>query len=441
MAKFLDYYTVIFKHQSGDVDLYEAYCSTDDVWVATKCVDALTTINAPTVYPINIDFADFGWFYAFTYVEISSETLGVYCYTRDPDIASGLTCLTALPSDACPTFVTCCNFKGQPIIGGIISTDASWTQLGSAAVCWGAIGQWEFRPAQNKTAGYIKMPWSDWDEGVVHKVARLKDVVVVYGNGGRALLGPYSAKTAVGFGLKELSGPGINKGFHHAGDYAVHGFISTNNEFWVVDEGLRFKKLGYKEYIEDMMAENDAEAEGLPIIVSYDGVRKRFYISGFSSSYVLTEFGLYSCHQSVTTAGSYRGNVLAGFVKDHEDYEARIVTDDEDFKLRGHKTIDTIEYQVRDLSGNPLYGGVDFKYNYDEVYRSSNWIRLNPQGVISPTITANDFRVKFKAVDYRASDITLGYINLRYKVVDKRAIRGLYNVGANPSRRNQSRLG
>jgi hypothetical protein len=352
LSKYLDFYTMIFKEDgSNGLDLYEAYCGTNDVWVATQILNAFTTHNPSTNYPINIDFADFGWFYAMAYAEMNSGALGVHCYYRDPDVASSLTCLTALPGDACPTFISCCNFNGQAILGGIVSTSATWTQLGLCSVAWGAIGQFEFRVTQNKTAGYIKMPWSDWDEGMVHKVAKLGKGVMVYGNGGRAALVPYSTQLATGFGLKPLVGPGISKGFHMAGDENLHGFIDTNNEFWIATGNLEFQKLGYKEFIDDMQAENDTEATDLPIIVSYNKYDKRFHISGYSSAYVLTEFGLYSCHQSSTGIGRYRGNVLSGFQKDLGDYEARVSIDDTDFKVRGLKTVDTIEYGVDYPSG------------------------------------------------------------------------------------------
>ena len=59
MVKPLDYYTMILKEDgSNGVDLYEAYCGTDDAWVATQVIDNFTSLNAPTTYPINIDFAD-----------------------------------------------------------------------------------------------------------------------------------------------------------------------------------------------------------------------------------------------------------------------------------------------------------------------------------------------------------------------------------------------
>jgi len=431
LVKFLDYYTLIFKSDGTNVDVYEAYCGTDDAWDATEIISDLTTINTPTVYPINIDIADFGWFYVISYTEISSSTLGVYCYVREPGIASATTAVRTLPVDACPEFISCCNFNGQPLIGGIISSDEMWTRLGSCSVSWGAIGQWEFRPDQNRTAGYIKMPWSDWDEGIVHKVAKLGNQVMVYGNGGRANLIPYSNSLATGFGLGSVIGTGISKGFHMAGDNQLHGFIDTNNEFWVVDGNLKFDKLGYKEWFTDLLAENAAEAVGTPMIVSYDKENKRFYIGGFSSGYVLTEFGLYTSHQSATSIGVYRGNVLTGFFKDLADYEGRIKIDDIDFKQRGLKTLDHVEYGITytPSGSETVSAGADFKYDSDETHRTGDWKRGNKQGMFHSGLTASDFRIKFKVSDYRDGDPKLDSVKARVKMVDKRSIRGQYDFG------------
>ena len=431
LVKFLDYYTLIFKSDGTNVDVYEAYCGTDDAWVATEVISNLTTINAPTVYPINIDFADFGWFYVLAYTEMSSSTLGVYCYVREPGIDSATTAVRTLPVDACPEFISCCNFNGQPLIGGIVSTDEMWTRLGSCAVAWGAIGQWEFRPDQNRTAGYIKMPWSDWDEGIVHKVAKLGNQVMVYGNGGRANLVPYSNSLATGFGLGPVQGTGISKGFHMAGDNQLHGFIDTNNEFWVVDGNLKFDKLGYKEWFTDLLAENTSEAAGTPMVVSYDKENKRFYIGGFSSGYVLTEFGLYTTHQSCTSIGVYRGSVLTGFFKDLADYEGRIKIDDLDFKQRGMKTLDHVEYGITytPSASETVTAGADYKYDFDETHRTGDWKRGNKQGMFYSGLTATDFRIKLKVSDYRDGDPKLDSVKARMKMVDKRSIRGQYDFG------------
>ena len=419
-------------HDDGtNLDMHEVYCGTDDIWVATECISNLV---ANSVVPLNWDFADFDWFYGMSFAYTINGTLATKCYQRAPGVASGVGAITALPSDACPTFITCCSYKGQPILGGIISTDSTWTQLGHASVCWGAIGQWEFRPQNNRTAGFIRMPWADWDNGRVLKVAQLKDRIIVYGNAASCALVPYAKEHITGFGLEDnVMGPGIASGFHFAGDSDKHLIIGNDNNLYTVNEtgdygkALGFKKLGYKEYIEEMILENNDYKQGTPLCMSYDSLHKRFYISGVESSYCLTEFGLYQCHQSTTGVGRYRGVTLTGFTKDLGDYEARMTGDTVDMRLRGMKTLETIEYGLD--SGSDAYGALDFSYNYDynSLYRSSSWKPISKNGTVYPGITAPDFRVKFKSNDYR-DGIKLDYTNCKWKMSDKRSVRGMTNA-------------
>jgi hypothetical protein len=440
MMKFLKYYTVIMHDDGSNLDMYEAYCGTDNAWVATECI---SNIVANSVIPLNWDFADFEWFYGMAFAYTLNGVVSTKCYQRDPGIASGVGAITALPSDACPTFITCCNFKGQPILGGIISTNATWTQLGLASVCWGAIGQWEFRPQNNRTAGFIRMPWSDWDKGLVLKVAELGNRVVVYGNAASCSLVPYAKEHAIGFGLDDtVMGPGIQSGFHFTGDKDKHLIIGNDNNLYLTNEtgdfgkALGFKKLGYKEYITELISQNDDIAKGTPLCLSYDSLHRRFYICGLHGAYCLTEFGLYKHHQSTTGVGRYRGVKLAGFVKDNEDYEARFTGDTIDNRLRGMKTLETLEFGLD--CGSDAYGGIDFKYKYDynKLFRSGVLKPLSPNGVVYPGITASDFRVKFKADDYR-DGIKIDYVNCKWKLSDKRSVRGLYNANKAQSREAQ----
>jgi hypothetical protein len=433
MIKFLKYYTIIMHDDGTNLDMYEAYCGTDNIWAATECISNIVPSNS-TVVPLNWDFADFDWFYGMAFAYTINGVVATKCYQRSPGVASGVAALTTLPSDACPTFITCCNFRGQPILGGIISSNATWTQLGLASVCWGAIGQWEFRPQNNRTAGFIRMPWSDWDQGMVLKVAELGGRVVVYGNGGSCSLVPYAKEHAVGFGLDDkVMGPGIQSGFHFAGDKDKHLIVGNDNNLYITNEtgdfgkALGFKKVGYKEYITEMLEENNDYAEGTPLCLSYDPLRRRFYISGIHSSYCLTELGLYKCHQSTTGIGRYRGVKLAGFVVDNQDYEARLMSDCLDMRLRGKKTIETIEFGLD--SGSNAYGGIDSKdsYDYNKMFRSGTFKPIGPNGVVYPGVTTSDFKIKFKALDYR-DGIKLDYINCKWKLSDKRSVRGLYNA-------------
>jgi hypothetical protein len=273
------------------------------------------------------------------------------------------------------------------------------------------------------------MPWSDWDEGVVHKVARLGNTVMVYGNGGRAALQPYNANMAVGFGLvDEVMGTGISKGFHMAGNQSLHGFIDTNNEFWVVGPDLGFEKLGYKEWFDDLSAENEAIAAGTPIVVSYYPNERRFYIGGYSTGYVLTEWGLYTATQSATSVGNYRGNVLCGFFKDLGDDEARFKLVESDLGQRGMKTLDHVEMGID--TAEDAYVGVDTRYNKTPTYTTRGWKRVNKEGVGYIGKTSPDFRLKVKIDDYTTGTPKVDSLKVRWKMVDKRSIRGMYNAGA-----------
>lgn len=434
MVKFLRYYTIMMHDDGTNLDMYEAYCGTDDVWVATEVISNIIAPSPGNIYPLNWDFADFDWFYGMAFAYMSNGTLATKCYQRDPSLASGTSAITALPSDACPTFISCCNFKGQPILGGIISTNATWTQLGLASVCWGAIGQWEFRPSSNRTAGFIRMPWADWDKGMVLKVARLGERVMVYGNGGSCSLKPYTKDQAVGFGIDdEVIGPGIVSGFHMAGDHDKHLILAQDYNLYSVDEtgdwgkNVGFKKLGYAEYMKELVDQANDYGQGTPVCMSYDSLGKRFYISSPDMSYVLTQFGLYETHQVTTGIGRYRGKKLTGFITDMADYEARMVSDTLDNRLRAMKTVEGIEFGAD--GGSNLYGGVNFKYTYDKsnIFRSGAFKPLGPEGVVYPGVTASDYRIKFKATDYR-DGVKLDYCNLKWKLSDKRSVRGLYNA-------------
>lgn len=442
MMQMLKYYTVIMHHDGTNLDFYEAYCGTDNVWVATECVANIQSFASPIV-PLNWDFADFDWFYGMAFAYTSGSTLGVKCYQRDPGVASGASALTALPAAACPTFISCCNFNGQPILGGIISTNATWTQLGKASVAWGAIGQWEFRPSVNRTAGFIRMPWADWDQGMVLKVKPLGGRVIVYGNGGTCALQPFAKENITGFGLDDkVIGPGIRSGFHVCGDKDKHLFIGNDYNLYIANETgdwgkfIGFKKLGFKEYIYDLIQQANDEYEGCPVVLSYDPLGKKFHISGPNSAYCLTEFGLYKHHQCTTGVVRYRGDKLAGFIRDTGDVEARMLGESTDIRLRGMKTVETLEFGLD--CGSDAYGSVDFKYEYDkkDLYRTGTLKPLSHNGVCYPGVTASDFRVKFKADDYR-DGVKLDYINVKWKLPDKRSVRGMYNANKAQSRESQ----
>jgi len=414
---FTDYYTIGIAKDGTNLKLYELV-NTSNTWTATEIVTLGVTANIEYV-----EVTGFGQMYTIAASKIISEVLTVASWIRNP--AGGV---TAMETAAIPEFATCCNFNNQALISGVTSTDPNWADPGYSAVHWAGIGSFDFRIAEDKTAGNRPiMPWDKKGHGRVFKLLQLGKHVIAYGDGGIAALSPIQQPTT-GYGLIPLSSAGIKSANHIAGDEHIHCFISSNNEICLITPGPSITILGYEEFVDKLNLSGDR------IRISYVPSKKRFYISDGTYGYVLNEQGLYSINQLVTSAGDYRGNVLCGFFDDDGDYEARIKSDTLDFGIRGLKTISVVEVGTNyyhDSGSSKMYGRADYRYSYQssrESFTSGKLIELNPNGIFTPYTQADEFRIMVKAEDYRNAVINLDYVKTRVKLSDKRAIRGLYKT-------------
>lgn len=361
------------------------------------------------------DFADAG-----TYL-IGTNGLCLFWY--DPHAVSWS---TSVSTDKVPLVKTITNFKGQ-LIGGNVQSD--WYSCGSNHVVWSAIGEADFRIGRdNPEAGKREMPWN----GDVLRVLRLGDYVMVYGDNGIAALKP-ATSPMVTYALDEVFSTGIPNKMAVAGDEHSHVFVDRKGYVWRVGRNLeleqtgveasypRVKKLGYQEFFEDM--------DGDDIVVSHDPDENEFFISDGNECYLLTGYGLTEVFQLVTSVGKIGDEVVAAYI-DSEDYEYRITTDTLQMGLRGHKTVQSLEFGV-DTEAN-VYGSVDWRVNKSSAFQTRPWVIANNEGVVSCPCAGSDLRLKFKADDYE--DVKLDTITARYKLTDMRSIRGVYA----PSPRGQS---
>jgi hypothetical protein len=411
---FGEFYNLAANLDSTDLKLYEL--TNDGVtWDATEVLTFGTAANISA-----IDIIDFGRFYIATCVGEESGEFWADSFVRRPAIAAA-SAIEDLPQSRCPVFSTGCNFNGQIVVGGLNTGAERWLSIGQCSVAWSAIGRMDFRPDKFRTAGFRGMPWDDNGEGKVHKVRKLGKGVMVYGDRAKAYLIPFSQEYATGFGFQELAGAGIASPNHIAGDSLLHCYLDTNNDLWLIDGTLKMVLLGYREFM---------NALGSDIHISYIPQKKRFYISDGSIGYVLTEAGLSTCHQCVTSAGVYRGQNLCGFFIDNEDYEMRAVSGEYDFGFRGLK-------QARTMSFDLLAGGiasdvypfitVDRRLTARSSWSRMEWRRANHWGFGMPMATANDFRFGVKLADYRdITNFNFNDITVEAIAVDKRAVRGQY---------------
>ena len=417
---FLEYYTLIFAIKDGTTNLYlyEAYCDTSNVWQATEIqsLGAVANVKYVTV-------ADFNMFYVATTYARSGNTITVDAWEK----TVGADEVSALPSTNSPLYASITNFNGQAIAGGIVhGDDTSFGNMALNTVAWSEIGKFDFRTGEvevtpggpkrfNRTSGYRHMPWGEQGKGLVYQVRKLGDGVMVYGDGGVALLEPKSEPAST-FSIAHSGGEGILQGAAMDGDDNLHFWIGAKNELWMCGTDYKPQKLGYKEFLEDL--------SGI-VKLSYCSGRKRLFISDGSSGYVLTEHGLYSTDQLCSSVDSYRGT-LCGFFIDGEDPEIRLTTDTLDFGARGFKTLERLGFGGRyyNTDGDDLSARVQWKNDYQDQNFSNDpgWKILNNRGLAYPVVSGHEFRVKLKGTTYVDSEFDLSYIKMLVKYVDRHSV-------------------
>jgi hypothetical protein len=98
-----------------------------------------------------------------------------------------------------------------------------------------------------------------------------------------------------------------------------------------------------------------------------------------------------------------------------------IVTDIFDMKLRSLKTVTALEIGTM---SEDVKAAIDYRYEANQVFATTPYKNLHVNGVVTFPVTAIEFRIRiwFKNQD----DIDLSYILVRWKMTDKRTVRGTY---------------
>lgn len=98
-----------------------------------------------------------------------------------------------------------------------------------------------------------------------------------------------------------------------------------------------------------------------------------------------------------------------------------IVTDVFDMGTRGIKTITAIE--VGSMSEGTEVA-VDYKYEKKQAFSTSTYKAVYRNGIVFPMVSGVEFRVRVKATS--RADFDVSYLGIRWKINDKRAVRGLH---------------
>lgn len=300
-----------------------------------------------------------------------------------------------------------CNFRGQLVAGGFDSA--------LNTVAWGDIGDVDLTTmlapstlqARKNVAGFMPMPWL----GTVYSVKVLGDKVVVYGTAGINALFPVTAPAPT-FGLIDVLGVGIAGPGAVGGDDKQHLFVDNKGWLWELGPDLVPRKLGYKEYM--------SELDPADIMISIDDGERDFYISDGATTY-LYNTGLSEVFQHPTSVVYWGGNALF-LGNTGSDVTALIVTDNFDCGIRAIKTVTGVEADTSKYSDVTV--ALDAVYEEGQAWERSTYKQLFKNGTVTPLVGGVMFRLCIKAVSY--VDMQLTYANVRYKVNDKRLIRGTY---------------
>lgn len=395
--------------KASSLALYEM-TNVDDVWIATEKFDLGSASEI-----ISVDIASFDKYAVIVVNKGATKVI----YERN--ITTGAITSTAVT--IMPGGNSCCNYKGQLIIGGLYSTGAPWSTMTTCSVAWGDIGSNIMIPGDGVTkdivAGFMKMPWDENDTGKVYKVLTLADMVMVYADNGigyiqQTIVGKYPAMKT-----KTLLKSGIISTYAVNGDENIHGFVDKNYDWNTVVDG-KIQNLGYRNFMKTLTGE---------IIVTYDASNERFYISDGLLCYVFVTDGMYTTHQCVSSIGRYK-KILCGFILSNADTKIRLGTSATDFGIQDNKTVESVETGiVYDTSANEIvYGKLATRYDYKGDFITLDYTYLNERGIFTQKLTGREFKV-FLQGEYEAGALfSLNSLRVKIKQSDKRNTRGRLNV-------------
>ncbi len=378
-----------------------------------------------------IDVADFGPFYVVSTLGVDATSIRqVQTFIRDTTKAAIYQCLVPW---TIPAMGTVCNFNGQ-LIGGNISAcipvGNPWEAFAPDTIVWSAIGNFEFNPLVDRTAGYYELlfPESGGKRATIYKVLPMGSTINVYSDAGKISLVPAQVGETFTYSPRMLSGLGIASGNHVAGDDYVQGFIDLNNDFWFFehpnfnsDVGRSLTKVGFRLQISDMIAFVPPSGDSR-LIVSYLPRDKRFYISNGNECLIINEFGGCKVFQSINSILIGHDKILYGAFKQSTDTEARIFTDSMDFGVRGLKSVEAILAGVSHSSGEKSSAAVDWRINKSSPFTRSVWKSSGPTGEVGIHVTAEEFRLGVKVSNYLGAEIET--LNAAIKFSDHRFRRG-----------------
>jgi hypothetical protein len=344
--------------------------------------------------------------------------------------------------------ISACHFRGQVIMAGATVNTGSPSQ--SRIVRWSDIGAFNFLGAsanpRKNVAGEMYLPLDNYD--IAMRVLPLGESVIVYSNFQIVELQP-AQKPAVTFAITNIKDIGINNPLAVGGHEKEHILIDRTGALyshtWTkggAERGTGLKYLGFEEYLLPLVEAADITSNFNLVSIVYNPGADEYYISNGRTSYLYKGGGLTEMAYSVTSLVDFAntqitnqseftavdGSPAAIYMKTTDDmfyYES----DTLDFGLLGIKTLEGLDL-MGDFGDTPnAEVMVKWRNNKRGLFNETKWKRVSPEGFCAPLVSGVEFRVCIRI--HPCTDVSLDMLMAKWKITDKRFIRGNYNATGN----------
>ena len=256
--------------------------------------------------------------------------------------------------------------------------------------------------------GWMPMHYSE----VVQVMKPLGDYVVCYGADGIGAIIPRGAD----LGYRAIANFGILGRGAVGGDADGHIFVAQDGELWGLSPNLELQRFGYKEWFSGFSA--------VSTVNTYAPALKEWFIADGDNSYVFRgENGLSEIQDRYTSA-TYLDGVHYGLASSGVSTTIRVLTGAHDNSRQALKYIHDIQVQYQDITGMTL----ELLYRYDSTsaFATLGPISVNPMGIVTFTCTALEFKIRIKGTP--GTTPRIDRLEVRWSLVDKRAVRGLFGT-------------
>jgi hypothetical protein len=348
------------------------------------------------------------------------------CYNRGQIMAAGSKTHTTYPSQ---------------------NREVMWSKIGEAKFLVAPTTHTTMLDSVSNTAG--KMYEASDDYGIILRVFPLDKGFIVYSTFSIFALIPIT-EPVPSFSVTPLLDVGI------ANPLAVGGpikgeaagkqlFVDRLGVLWAISsagdgktKSMMPTRLGYEEYLAPLQDGIDIANRLGIIAITYNPYKDEYYISNGQKSFVYNGVGLTPIDKCITSMVDFqKAQVTTGFhygtLQDaaygyfytlFSSSSFLAVTDVIDFKMSARKTMETLHLGMNVPEGATVEVMVEWRNAKNKQFQKTPWKRVSPEGVVSPLVTAVEFRLWVKCSNW--DGVELSDITIMWKLVDKNGIRGAY---------------